>query len=109
MTFAGHDLHIKSYLKIPLNQSHNVLNCSDPFGKQIYNCVVTVTNGDPFTFNQTLELKNLTHSGEYSCQYETAKTFWFLRVRGEHGELEPKWKVRHYCFLLLFALQSTMG
>lgn len=111
MAFEGGDLHVNSYLKIPPNQSSDILTCSDPSQKQIYNCVITATNGDPFTFNQTLELKNLTCTGAYFCQYKTAKTFWFLRVIGEHGELEPPKKgvPSLALFPLAFVLQSTMG
>lgn len=40
----------------------------------------------PQTFDQTLELKNLKTSGEYSCRYKNAEVFWFLRVRSEYKE-----------------------
>lgn len=86
VAFAGKELNIECDLTMPVNQSGDVLTCSDPFHNQIYSCNVSEVASQRQTL--TLELKNLKHSGEYSCQYSTAKAYWFLRVRREYEEGE---------------------
>ncbi|XP_073328219.1 NFAT activation molecule 1 [Pagrus major] len=88
VAFTGEDLNIKSSLQVPANQTNDILTCSDPFHTQIYECAIPLTTNKPTTFDQTLELKNLNISGEYSCRYKNAKVFWFLRVRND-GYKEP--------------------
>ncbi|XP_044045982.1 uncharacterized protein si:ch211-243a20.4 [Siniperca chuatsi] len=83
VALAGEDLKIKSTLKVPANQSSDILTCqSNNLNRQIYSCDVAATAGQPKDFELTLELKNLS-SGEYYCQYKTAKVYWFVRVRNE--------------------------
>ncbi|XP_041790099.1 uncharacterized protein si:ch211-243a20.4 [Chelmon rostratus] len=81
VAFAGDELNIECELKMPANQSSDILTCFDPFHMQVYNCVIPATAGFPESFKRRLELKNLRRSGEYSCRYKTAKVYWFLRVR----------------------------
>lgn len=88
MTLAGNELSIAFELKTPANQSGAQLTCSDPFHKQIYNCSIPATLDQPQNVKKTLKFENLTSSGEYSCQYKTAKVYWFLQVRGEHRRSE---------------------
>ncbi|XP_059188270.1 uncharacterized protein si:ch211-243a20.4 [Centropristis striata] len=82
VAFTGETLTIDCELKMPANQSKDMLTCSDPLNREIYSCEIAETN-QPKVDNLILELKNLTSSGEYSCQYKKAKVFWFLRVRSE--------------------------
>ncbi|XP_068583156.1 NFAT activation molecule 1 [Cebidichthys violaceus] len=80
VTFAGEELNLSCELMIPANQSSDVLTCSDPLHKQIFSYPISGTV-QPQKVNLRLELKSLTSSGEYSCQYKTAKVYWYLRVR----------------------------
>lgn len=93
MAFAGNELNIECELKMPANESSDILTCSDPFHHQIYNCDIPATAGQPEVFKRRLELKKLKSSGEYSCRYKTAEVYWFLRVRGEHKRRESEWKM----------------
>ncbi len=86
VAFRGRGLNIECNLQMTVNQSGGVLTCSDPLNTQIFSYSISEAAGLEQTL--TLELKNLTHSGEYSCQYKTAKAYWFLRVRGEYKEGE---------------------
>ncbi|XP_023145930.2 uncharacterized protein si:ch211-243a20.4 [Amphiprion ocellaris] len=88
VAFAGEDLRINCELEKPANQSKDILRCFSPHG-EIYHCDVASTDGHPHTDKLQLELKKLTYSGEYNCQYKTAKVYFFLRVRAE-GYKEPK-------------------
>lgn len=90
VAFAGTELNIECELKMPANQSSDILTCSDPFHHQIYNCDIPATAGQPEVFKRRLQLKKLKSSGEYSCRYKTAEVYWFLRVRGEHKRRESE-------------------
>ncbi|XP_078137652.1 uncharacterized protein nfam1 [Sander vitreus] len=79
VAFAGEEITITYKLAIPANQTRDSLTCSDPLQNVIYSCHISETTGRTLI----LELKNLNMSGEYSCQYQTAKVYWFLRVRGD--------------------------
>ncbi|KAK5866015.1 hypothetical protein PBY51_020236 [Eleginops maclovinus] len=78
----GENLDIVYQLKIPVNQSRDTLTCSDSLQNEIYKIDIQETHM-AHIFKQTLNLKNLSISGEYSCKYKTAKVYWFLRVRNE--------------------------
>lgn len=80
VAFTGSDLNITCELKIPANHSKDALKCHSPLQKQIYHIIPP---DQPGIHNVTLMLRNLTISGEYSCQYKTAKVYWFLRVRDD--------------------------
>ncbi|XP_034749569.1 uncharacterized protein si:ch211-243a20.4 isoform X2 [Etheostoma cragini] len=83
VAFTGEEININCELELPANQSRDILTCSDPLQTLIYSCDVSETTGQTQSVILTLELKNLKMSGEYSCQYKTAKVYWFLRVRGD--------------------------
>ncbi|XP_070684461.1 NFAT activation molecule 1 [Pempheris klunzingeri] len=88
VALAGDQLDIDCELMVPANKSV-ILTCSDPLDTQIYSCDIPAVAFQPRRMMLTLELKNLTSSGEYYCQYETAKVYWFLRVRNDgYRELE---------------------
>lgn len=82
----GDELHITCRLRIPANESSSMFTCADPLQKQIYNSSIPATAGEPKSFARRVPLKNMQHSGEYSCRYKSAKVYWFLRLRGEHGK-----------------------
>lgn len=103
VAFAGEDLRINCELVKPANQSKDTLKCYSPHG-EIYRCDVTSTDGEPQTDKLQLELKNLTYSGEYNCQYKTAKVYFFLRVRAE-GYKEPK----RFSYTELITVASITG
>ncbi len=88
VAFTGRELNITYKLEVPANQSSDTLTCFDPFHQQIYNCDINETAALPKTFEQSLELKDLKSSGEYSCRYKTAEVYWFLLVRGEYEKEE---------------------
>lgn len=84
VAFPGEDLHIKcEVMMIPANGSGGVLMCFDPLDQQIYSKSISEMTGEQ-NVKVTLELKNLTRSGEYSCHYKTATVYWFLRVGSEY-------------------------
>ncbi|KAM9362645.1 NFAT activation molecule 1 [Symphorus nematophorus] len=89
VALAGDDLKINCELKVPANQSKDTLVCFSPFAKQIYNSNISATADLPQTLKLTLELKKMMKSGEYTCQYKTAKVYWFLRVRHDGYEDLP--------------------
>lgn len=82
VAFAGDDLNIECEVMIPANRTKgSFLTCADPLDQQMYrHDIFEMTGEQSLTVNVTLRLKNLTSSGEYSCQYETAAVYWFLRV-----------------------------
>ncbi|XP_051240806.1 uncharacterized protein si:ch211-243a20.4 [Dicentrarchus labrax] len=88
VAFTGEGLNLNCTLNLPANQTDDLLTCSDPSSKQIYDCKIPATLGQPQDLTQTLELKHLNTSGEYSCRYKTATVYWFLQVRKE-GYKEP--------------------
>ncbi|XP_032400350.1 NFAT activation molecule 1 isoform X2 [Etheostoma spectabile] len=83
VAFTDEEINITCTLELPANQSSDILTCSNPLQNQIYICDVSETTDQTQSVKLTLELKNLRMSGEYSCQYKTAKVYWFLRVRGD--------------------------
>ncbi|XP_034389763.1 uncharacterized protein LOC117731480 [Cyclopterus lumpus] len=83
VAFAGKELDLSCELNMPANQSSGELTCSDPLHKPIYSCPIAESHGRPQKVHLTLELKNVTASGEYSCRYKTAKVYWYLRVRSD--------------------------
>ncbi|XP_034542784.1 uncharacterized protein si:ch211-243a20.4 isoform X2 [Notolabrus celidotus] len=83
VAFRGENVSIKAGLQIPANWSQGTLTCSDPSNRQIYSCNIDATENQPANHDLNLELKNLTSSGEYWCQYYTAKVYWFLQLRDE--------------------------
>ncbi|XP_035515554.1 uncharacterized protein si:ch211-243a20.4 [Morone saxatilis] len=88
VAFTGEGLELNCSLSLPANQSADVLRCSDPSSKQIYECNIRATSDQPMDLTEILKLTQLNTSGEYSCQYKTAKVYWFLQVRKE-GYKEP--------------------
>ncbi|KAK9540101.1 hypothetical protein VZT92_002570 [Zoarces viviparus] len=80
VAFAGEDLNLSCELTRPANQSSDDLTCSDPLDKKIFTRTIPETV-QPEKVDLILELKNVTSSGEYSCQYNTATVYWYLRVR----------------------------
>ncbi|XP_075946233.1 NFAT activation molecule 1 [Anarhichas minor] len=80
VAFAGEELNLTCVLMMPANQSRDNLTCSDPLEKQIFTRTIN-ENFDLKELKFDLILKNVTSSGEYSCQYKTAKVYWYLRVR----------------------------
>nr|XP_046267994.1 uncharacterized protein LOC124071454 isoform X3 [Scatophagus argus] len=81
VALAGDELNIHCKVRIPANESGGILTCSDPSPAQIYSCEIPATSDQPKDLYLTLNLKNLTSSGEYSCKYKTSEVYWFLRVR----------------------------
>ncbi|XP_028261690.1 NFAT activation molecule 1 [Parambassis ranga] len=81
VTFKGEDLNISGTLTQPVNQTADVLKCSGPSHRQIFHCDIP-TNSYPNT-TLMLQLKKLNLSGDYYCQYKTAKVYWFVWVRDE--------------------------
>ncbi|KAM6942129.1 NFAT activation molecule 1 [Lycodopsis pacificus] len=80
VAFAGDELNLSCELMMPANQSSDELTCSNPHDERIFTRTIPETV-QPDNVNLILELKNVTSSGEYSCQYKTAKVYWYLRVR----------------------------
>ncbi|XP_033937729.1 NFAT activation molecule 1 [Pseudochaenichthys georgianus] len=78
----GEDLHIICWLTMPANQSRDSFSCSNPLQNKIYDSVI-LENSLAEKRRLPVELKTLSISGEYSCQYKTAKVNWFLRLRDE--------------------------
>lgn len=94
---AGKELDIILELPLPTNQS-DVLTCSDPSNQQIYRCDIYETHGAACAI---LHLKNLTISGEYSCQYKKSKVYWFLRVVSEEYWYTPMFNYEE-CYVVSF-------
>ncbi|KAM4595145.1 NFAT activation molecule 1 isoform 2-T2 [Fundulus diaphanus] len=77
VAFLGEDLTLEVTEHNPTNQTEDELRCYDPSHSQI----------DIFHINPTqrekplrLLLKNMNHSGKYTCKYLKAEVKWFLRV-----------------------------
>ncbi|XP_071329386.1 NFAT activation molecule 1 isoform X2 [Trachinotus anak] len=81
VALAGEDLTIKCDVRKPANLGVDNMTCSDPLHKEIYNCNITETKDQTKNISLKLHLQQLNDSGEYSCQYQTVKVYWFLRVR----------------------------
>lgn len=79
--FKGENLTIGCRLKKPPNQTQGTLKCFDPSTKPIHSSVI-IDKGEEVS--KSFVLENMEISGEYHCQYQTAKAYWFLRVR-DHG------------------------
>ncbi|XP_054460322.1 uncharacterized protein si:ch211-243a20.4 [Anoplopoma fimbria] len=84
VAFAGEELNFNCTVLKPANLSIDYLTCFNPLNKQIFSCDIRETGISPQSFKFTLELKNMTSSGEYSCQYKTSKVYWYLRVTNKH-------------------------
>ncbi|TMS23326.1 hypothetical protein E3U43_008632 [Larimichthys crocea] len=80
VAFADKGLDIQCGLEIPANYSQDVLRCYDPSHREIYKCDTPSTGNEVKPLWPVLELRNLTSSGEYFCQYKTVRVYWFLRV-----------------------------
>nr|XP_020503345.1 uncharacterized protein LOC109994380 [Labrus bergylta] len=101
VALRGEVIFVEVDLKIPANQSKDILNCLDPSLQHIYSCDVV---NQPTVQTLRLEMKNLTRTGEYQCQYKTAKVFWFLRLRDE-GYTEPiMWNHTEFILAILTSL-----
>ncbi|KAK2816940.1 hypothetical protein Q5P01_025131 [Channa striata] len=72
---AGEYVKITARLNNPGNQSTDVLTCLDPDKDQIFK------RPFPATHERILMLENLKITGEYYCEYQKSKVYWFLRVR----------------------------
>lgn len=83
MALKGKNLTIRYDLKKALNQTEDLLTCFDPDSKQIYSHTISASAGESLLTHDSFVLKNMTISGEYYCQYKTAKAYWFLQVSGE--------------------------
>ncbi|KAL3996359.1 ubiquitin carboxyl-terminal hydrolase 4/11 [Sarotherodon galilaeus] len=84
VAFRGEILNITCNLAKAVNQTEDGrLTCFDPKNKTIYNNTIPTMDTRQEIFSWHLELKNLKLSGLYSCQYQTVKVDWFLRVRDE--------------------------
>ncbi|XP_039880437.1 uncharacterized protein LOC120729076 [Simochromis diagramma] len=89
VAFRGENLNITCNLIKAVNQTEDgCLTCFDPKNKTIYNNTIPTMDTKQERFSWHLELKNLKLSGLYSCQYQTVKVDWFLRVTDE-GYKEP--------------------
>ncbi|CAB1439900.1 unnamed protein product [Pleuronectes platessa] len=55
---------------------------------EIYVLDLNTMAGNITEFKHTLQLNNVTRSGEYRCHYKNASVYWFLRVRAD-GYKEP--------------------
>ncbi|XP_006787415.1 uncharacterized protein LOC102788316 [Neolamprologus brichardi] len=89
VAFRGENLNITCNLIKAVNQTEDgCLTCFDPKNKTIYNNTIPTMDTKQENFSWHLELKNLKLSGLYSCQYQTVKVDWFLRVKDE-GYKEP--------------------
>lgn len=84
VALAGEDVHVDFKVVQPLNQSGGMLECFKHKDK-IYSSHLPPTAAHEVTLDRSVKLKSLasTDSGEYHCQYKTAKAFWVLLVRGE--------------------------
>ncbi|XP_069023672.1 NFAT activation molecule 1 [Embiotoca jacksoni] len=100
VAFAGENLNIPCDLAIPVNQTSDILKCFDPLNKEIYRCDIS---GTPGSIKLSLELKNLTHSGKYYCQYKTAKGSLFLRVRAEGYNKPIMWDYTEFIVVAVFS------
>ncbi|KAF0037498.1 hypothetical protein F2P81_010372 [Scophthalmus maximus] len=88
VAFAGEDLKFQSNIIKQANHSKDTMTCFDPFHNQIYSYDIPATSGVQQHFQQIVHLNHLTSSGEYYCQFQTVKVYWFLRVRAD-GYQEP--------------------
>ncbi|XP_029366402.1 NFAT activation molecule 1 [Echeneis naucrates] len=77
----GEALTIKYKVEKPANSSQSMLTCYDPLNKSIYTSALTDETAD-------IPVKNVSQSGEYYCEYRTAKAYWYLLVRDD-GYVEP--------------------
>ncbi|XP_060921337.1 uncharacterized protein si:ch211-243a20.4 [Labrus mixtus] len=83
VALRGEAIVVEARVETPANQSKDILNCFDPSLQHIYSCDVADTANQPSVQMLSLEMKNLTSTGEYQCQYKTATVYWFLRLRDE--------------------------
>ncbi|XP_060951477.1 uncharacterized protein si:ch211-243a20.4 [Limanda limanda] len=91
VAFEGEDLKIDCKISKPANKPKDTMECYDPLHQRIYvlDIKATAANSTPLQFTHTLQLNNVTRSGEYYCVYEKASVYWFLRVRADGYEEPP--------------------
>ncbi|KAM8843358.1 NFAT activation molecule 1 [Synchiropus picturatus] len=86
VAFTGENQLIEYQAKKPANCSQTVLRCFDPLGQPFYEHPVSPTVS-PFSWKDTVIVKNPSHSGEYYCEHQAARVYWFLRLRDSgYGE-----------------------
>ncbi|XP_019939572.2 NFAT activation molecule 1 isoform X2 [Paralichthys olivaceus] len=88
VAFEGEDLTIDCHIFKQQNKSRDSIRCIDPHNNRIYTKELPATTDKPKVINSKLQLNNMTSSGEYYCEYQTARVYWFLRVRA-NGYKEP--------------------
>ncbi|XP_068178303.1 NFAT activation molecule 1 [Antennarius striatus] len=109
VNLANKELRIEYELKSPENHTTDSLKCFDPFKSVIYSCVIPAGQAEYFT--GTMELKNLTQSGEYSCSYKTTTVYWFLRVRdkGYNKQEDNRELITVSCFTSILLVFCVIG
>ncbi|CAK6953511.1 uncharacterized protein si:ch211-243a20.4 isoform X2 [Scomber scombrus] len=97
VALKGEELSIKYNVTTPANQTEATMKCYNPNQEQIYE----IPAGQ-LKWIDVLVLKNLTITGEYFCEYKTAKAYWFLRVRDEGYKEAIMWDYKEIITLTFF-------
>lgn len=90
VALAGEDLQIDFFVSQPANQSGGSLKCFDHKNEVIHNSEVVILTIEKI--KGSVKLRNLVsnHSGEYHCEYNSAKAYWALLVKGESARKGEK-------------------
>ncbi|XP_029917292.1 NFAT activation molecule 1 [Myripristis murdjan] len=91
VALAGEDLQIDFFLFQPANQSGGSLKCFDHKNQVIHSSEVLQSGDATEQIKGSVKLRNLvsSHSGEYHCEYKSARAYWALLVKDE-GYWEPR-------------------
>ncbi|XP_061883303.1 uncharacterized protein si:ch211-243a20.4 [Entelurus aequoreus] len=82
VAFTGEDLRLPYKLHLPPNSANESLICFDPLHRRIFRRFFT-SDVHAQTFSSYMLVRALQTSGEYHCQCNVARAYWFVRLRDE--------------------------
>ncbi|XP_061761938.1 uncharacterized protein si:ch211-243a20.4 [Nerophis ophidion] len=82
VAFTGEDLYLPYQLHLPAIPANDTLTCFDPLHRVIFRRSIA-SDHHAQIFSSSMRVQALQTSGEYHCQYNVAKAYWFMRLRDE--------------------------
>nr|XP_061833344.1 uncharacterized protein si:ch211-243a20.4 [Nerophis lumbriciformis] len=81
VAFTGEHIHLPYQLHLPPHSANESLICFDPLHRGVFRRVFTSAH-HARTISSSMLVRAL-QTGEYHCQYNVARAYWFVRLRDE--------------------------